>query len=494
MTVTDLNMPAKHLNILFTAVEADPLIKVGGLGDVAYSLPHALRSLPPEDTGGYEMDVRLMLPFHSAIREKCQSAKIVAEFSVPLLDGYVTAQAFYTEINNLPIYLISGPLIPLDTPVYSNDHHLDGIKFTFFSLATLELARYLNWCPDIFHANDWHTAIAVYSLSQKKIKDPFFSKTHSVLSIHNMPFMGAGTEEELFAFNIQPTDDPRLPEWARHFPLPLGLLGADFVIAVSPTYARELLTPEFGCGLQDYMKSRSDTLTGIINGIDINSWNPNSDQNLITNFNSDTISLRIKNKIALLTELSFPLNPESPLLIMIGRMDPQKGVDLTLDALREIIEIPWNAVFLGTGFSKLEEDTRQMERDFPEKFRAVINFDQLLSRRMYASGDMILMPSRYEPCGLAQMIGMRYGCIPVARSTGGLSDTIKDVETDPKGTGFLFKEPTSGALISSLKRAFSFYSNKTLWSALQFRCMTEDFSWNRSARAYSKVYFELMEE
>ncbi len=353
------------------------------------------------------------------------------------------------------------------------------------------MARALDWQPDILHANDWHTAIAVHKLSLIQKQDPFFARTRSILSVHNLPFMGAGIEQVVTSFGFPQGTDPRLPEWARSFPLPLGLLAADQIIAVSPNYGREILTPAFGCGLQDMLRTRADSICGILNGLDQNVWNPLTDPHLTHNFSIQTLAERAQNKTRLQADLGLPVDPSIPMLIMIGRMDQQKGVDLALDAVQLIIDRPWQLVILGTGDQLLETSARSLELEHPDRIRAIIRFDSALSHRMYASGDMLLMPSRYEPCGLAQMIAMRYGCIPVARATGGLSDTITDALKGKENTGFLFSDPNADSFTVALLRALTHYVNKPQWTAMQNRAMQIDFSWTQSAIEYAKLYIKL---
>ncbi len=280
------------LRVLFLVSEADPFVRVGGLGDVGGSLPYALRSLPAEETGGRTLDVRMVIPFHGVIDPAAFSLRQVAIFPVPYGQSSIEARAFATEINGLTVYLISGAPFLRGTPVYSLDASLDGPKYAFFSQAALELARQLDWAPDILHANDWHTAPAVYALALKRPTDPFFKDTRSVLTVHNLPFMGTGAQSALPDFHIPFSTDERLPEWARQLPLPLGLLTADRIVAVSRTYAREILTPEFGCGLQDFLKTREKAISGILNGIDTLTWDPSRDPNAITNFDRENLALR----------------------------------------------------------------------------------------------------------------------------------------------------------------------------------------------------------
>lgn len=480
------------LRVLFVAAEADPIIKVGGLGDVTGSLPRTLRALEADQAMGYQVDVRLVIPFHPAIAGRIPEPELVASFDVPHPAGAIPARAFLTHVDDLPVYLIDGAPIPKEGPVYSLDTRKDGEKFTFFSLAVLELAHALDWKPDILHANDWHTALAVYALARRRGSDPFFARTHSILSVHNLPFMGAGTDEALAAFGIPPAIDNRMPPWGAYQPLPMGLSTADFITTVSPTYAREILTPEFGCGLQDFLQLRASSVAGILNGLDEAAWDPATDQALATNYSIETLEKRLANKEALLNEISLPPNLDLPLLILIGRMDQQKGVDLAIDALRDIAGLPWQAVLLGTGDPRLEAASRQLEAEFPYRVRAVIRFDAKLSRRMYAGGDMLLMPSRYEPCGLAQMIAMRYGCLPVARATGGLRDTVYDNPIPENSTGFLFEDSTPEALAAALRRAIAAYADRGAWQARQHCGMRQDFSWQRSAEAYVQIYHKLL--
>ncbi|MBP7227965.1 MAG: glycogen synthase [Longilinea sp.] len=485
----------KTLRILMIASEADPLVKVGGLGDVAGSLPQALRALPAEKIGGFTLDVRLAIPFHSVIRQKLPSPLPVASFSVPTPAGEIPGQVYLTRIGNTPVYLIEGAPIPPDAPVYNTTNpQQDAEKYLFFSLACLEAMRALNWQPDILHANDWHTALAVYQLHNIRQRDPFFKHTRSLLAIHNLPFLGGSAEKTLPAFGFQPSQDKRLPDWARSFPLPLGLSVADHIVAVSPNYAREILTPAFGCGLQDFLRTRINSISGILNGLDQTLWDPANDTLIDHRFSLATLSDRVQNKLALQEQLELPRDPNIPLLIAIGRMDQQKGMDIAIEGLQMVTDQPWQMVFLGTGDPLLESACRSLQAEFPDRVRAVIRFDLALSHRMYASGDILLMPSRYEPCGLAQMIAMRYGCIPVARDTGGLHDTIQDTRQPNQNTGFLFKDPLPSSFSVALLRALALYHNHSAWNALQIRCMQQDFSWTQSAIAYANIYFKLMEE
>lgn len=482
------------LNVMFLASEAAPLVKVGGLGDVAGSLPPALRQLQPPAWEGPRLDVRLVLPFHEEIKLKVREPRFVASFLVDHPGEDLPAKAFLTEVNGLPVYLIEGPPILPDMPVYSSDAALDGEKYVFFSLAVLEMMKHLDWQPDILHANDWHTAASLYALQIRQKSQPEYQHIRKILSVHNLPFMGKDAEEALIKYGIPRAKDKRLPKWATLFPLPLGLLAADRIIAVSPGYAREILTPEFGCGLQDFLKTRRSSIVGILNGLDQEAWNPQTDPALIERYSLETLERRSLNKKTLQEDLNLPVEADTPLLIIISRLDQQKGIDIAISGLRQMADQNWQLVLLGTGDPLLESDCRSLEAEFSDRVRAIIRFDAGFARRMYASGDILLMPSRYEPCGLAQMIAMRYGCVPLARATGGLKDTIQDEEDPSLSTGFLFEEASPQAFIAALERALRLYPNTEVWRKIQQNGMTQDFSWEKSAIEYAKIYLELAEQ
>ena len=471
----------KTINILFLASEAEPFVKVGGLADVAGSLPLALRALP----GEARLDVRLALPLHRAIQLDPANLISGVGFSVSRGGIDLPARVLEGELDDMPVYFIAGGPISEAASVYSSDPTFDREKYTFFSLAALEMTRHLGWRPDILHANDWHTALALYALRARR-SDPFFAPIRSVLTLHNLPYMGGNGSQQLAAYGLKPVEDETLPQWAHTQPLPLGLWAADALVAVSPTYALEILTPEFGCGLQNFLSGRQDSFSGILNGLDTVSWDPAADPALAANFDARSLASRPVNKAALQERLDLQNDPAIPLLAMVGRIDPQKGVDILLDAARQIVDLPWQMVILGKGDASLEDGARRLEADFPGRVRAVIDYNAPLGRLIYAGADMFLMPSRYEPCGLAQMIAMRYGCVPLVRATGGLKDTVEEGRT-----GFLFEEATPEALVEALRRARATYPEQAKWRKLQRNGMEQDFSWSRSASQYASLYWSL---
>ncbi|MCB2179702.1 glycogen synthase [bacterium] len=475
----------KQIKVFFIASEAAPFIKVGGLGDVAGSLPYAIARLPEAP------ELRMAIPLHKGIDQSKFDLEPVTSFKVKRKKASVLAEVFQTEVDGLTVYLIGGAPIAKADLVYTSDALADGEKFTFFSLAALELCKQLDWQPDILHAQDWHTAPAVYALNTTLKDDPFFANTATLLTVHNLPYLGNGAGPALKAYGLPPATKSDLPDWMQDTPLPLGLLTADKINTVSSGYANEMLTPEFGAGLEDFLKTRKNDLVGIVNGLDEAAWDPSTDPAIAANFSIDTLKDRQKNKLALLEEVGLDPDPEIPLLAFIGRMDYQKGIEIAIGALRLISKLPWQAVILGTGDVEIEAQARKMEEEFPQKVRTIIKYDGALARRIYAGADMMMVPSRYEPCGLIQMIAMRYASVPVARATGGLRDTITDYKEGDNSTGFLFRKASSPAMAKALRRALLVYPDKRRWAALQKHGMKQDFSWKQSAVKYLDIYNSL---
>jgi len=476
---------SKTLKVLFLAAEADPFVKVGGLGDVAGSLPRALRALSPDLTGDVLLDVRLVLPFHPVIRSNITSLHSFPPFTLRRDGEEILVEVFETTLGEMPVYFIGGGPIDASGSVYSSNSEIDGEKYTFFSLAALELAKQLIWHPDVVHANDWHTALTAYGLLVQHWHDGE-PRPASLITVHNLPFLGPDVHKVLAKYAI-PLAQTDLPDWARLKPLPLGLWSADAIVAVSPTYADEMLSKDYGSGVQDFLKTRRENLTGILNGLDVNSFNPATDEAIAAQFTAESLDQRKANKIALAARVGLVADQVIPLFGVVSRMDPQKGIDLVLDGLRKMVDTPWQAVILGTGDPKLEESARQLQKDFPERVYIEAKYDSRLARQIYAGADIFLMPSRYEPCGLSQMIAMRYGCVPVVRAVGGLHDTVTEGET-----GFVFIKPQVKDFTAAVQRALDTYRDKEAWRTMQKNGMSQDFSWTKSALKYFELYRRLI--
>ncbi len=470
-----------NLNVLFLAAEAEPFVKIGGLGDVASSLPRYLNSLSDPGLDGAVADVRLVLPLHPTIKDALHDIRPLVTFPLAHLADQMTVRVSISTLRGLPVYFVDGPAISGSGSVYSADAALDADKYTFFSLAALELPRHLGWQPNIIHANDWHTALACYALLLRR-REGQNEGVSSVLTVHNLPFMGPDVSSQLADYGLAQVRTG-LPRWASRRPLALGLFGADEIVAVSPTYAREIQTRAFGCGLQGFLQTRGNSLTGILNGIDYNSYDPAVDPNLTANFGISTLERRALNKSALQARLDLHIAADIPVLGVVSRLEGQKGIDLLRPALQRLRKLKWQLAVLGAGSPEVEKSISALQDEFPDRVRAEIRYDPVLARQIYAGADLLVMPSRYEPCGLAQMIAMRYGCIPIVGGVGGLRDTVAADET-----GFLVSRPTATCLSGVIKQAINVVGDPVQRVAMQKAGMSRDFSWRLSAGKYIEVY------
>jgi len=476
------------IKILFAASEAEPFYKVGGLGDYAGSLPLALKSHFTHN--GEQLDMRVVLPLHDPHTiSKFQLHKLL-DLTIPGKKTENLCRIYFRKYENIPHYFIHQLIPKLEShAVYAPDQYQTAYKFALFSITVVQMLEAMGWRPDLIHTNDWHTALINYLVGkQKPINN---KKPKTILTIHNMPFMGYGSEPVYDEFGIQPVSEQAFPSWAKYLPLPMGIAEADQIVAVSPSYAKELTTQNFAYGIEKYFLAHTEKLCGIINGIDYEKWDPAQDPIISSNYSSGNLASRMKNKSKLFAEIGFKIPEKEPLLVVISRLESQKGIDLILDAMSETAGRKWKAVILGSGHHGYEYAFRALERVFPDKIHTVIEYNPQLARKLYAAGDMILMPSLYEPCGLSQMIAMRYGCIPIAHAVGGLKDSII-TKPKTKRTGYLFKPATKSAFITCLKKALRDYSDTAAWKKIQSNAMRFDFSWFRSAANYADIYKQLI--
>ena len=481
-----LNRP---LRVLFLTSEYDPYAKVGGLGDYSGSLPKAIKKQSAEDHR--EVDIRLAIPFHGAFNRDFQFSAKTADLELHTRNGSARGAAFAISHNKLPLYLIkrSGRASGYDA-IYNAKQTQDARKYIYFSLAVSDLVKKIGWAPDVIHANDWHAALALHQFSGLRKTDPFFANLKLLQVIHNMPFLGEGTRSVMKDFGIKPVNSTILPEWAKYLPLPMGLVSADWITAVSPTYAEELTTEEFADGMADFFIQNHRKTNGILNGIDTDIWDPGNDRLITHHYSINHPEGKTKNKAEILSRFDLDADLHKPLLVFISRLTSQKGVDILLKYLPEMVDSDWNAIFLGCGDPTLEAGLKEFEAKHPDRIRAVLEFNNPLAHQLYAAGDILLMPSRYEPCGLSQMIAMRYGCIPVAREVGGLKDSIIPVNRSG-GTGYLFGSADEREFVPCLTKALKDYSDQGRWKKIIHRAMKEDFSWKTSANHYIDLYFQL---
>ncbi|HUV15004.1 MAG TPA: glycogen/starch synthase [Pelolinea sp.] len=478
------------LRVLFLTAEYEPFAKVGGLGDYSGSLPKAIGKLVTSRER--PVDIRVAVPLHGLFDRKSQNLKKVANIAVPKPHSFSRGSAFEFHHQDVPIYLINRAGNASGySAIYNPSQIHDARKYVFFSLACADLVKKINWSPDIIHANDWHTALAIYQFSNLRKVDPFYKRSHTLQVIHNMPYLGQGSETILNKFGISPVLTDIMPVWARNLPLPMGLISADKISTVSPSYSDELKEEEFSDGLAGFFIQNSSKTTGILNGIDTDIWNPETDHELVSNFSSESIAKRRINKKSVLREFGLDDGIDKPLLVLISRLTHQKGIDILLQGLPRILDQEWNAIFLGTGQVEYEAAFRTFETLNPDRFKIILQFNNSLAHRLYSAGDILLMPSLYEPCGLSQMIAMRYGCIPVARSVGGLKDSIIS-DSGPNKTGYLFSDADEVTFTECLRNALLDFTNRKNWESIQKRAMKQDFSWNTSAKKYIELYEEII--
>jgi starch synthase len=446
------------LRVLFASAEVDPFSKVGGLGDVAAALPARLREI------GH--DVRVVTPCHKSALAAFEGAVEKRTLVVPLpgRDREVRIATAPGE-GDVPVELVLDDHYFGRTGVYGEADDL--LRYQFFCRAIVQMLATEPWVPDIVHINDWHTAPLAYALRNLAWSHPVLRGVASVFTIHNLRYRGP---DELNDFLSQ------------------AIYYSDVVTTVSPNYAREILTRDFGEGLDPLLRLRRDSLYGILNGLSYDLYSPRTDPHIAQQFDLTCLEKRDENRAALRSELGLPA-AEGPLAGMVARLTEQKGVDIVLQALPEIASGHGQLVVLGQGDAPLVAELERLQRELPATVRLVDRFDEGLARRIYAGSDLFLMPSRYEPCGLGQLIAMRYGAVPLGRRTGGLADTIFDPEEHPEGaTGFLFDEFSTFAFAGAYERAVRAFRQKELWSRLQENGMSRDFSWRASATHYVEVY------
>jgi len=469
--------------ILFAVAEASPLVKVGGLGDVAGSLPKAIRH------AGH--DARIVLPRYGTIRLEKHETTWLDEFDMTFMgrqERVGITQALLKD--GTPVYLVGNKTYFDRVTIYGDEDDLE--RFLLFSLAVMEVPRILDWPPDIIHCHDWHTGIVPALLKVAKRNETFYSSCASVFTIHNLAYQG--WFDDFFAGRaglydyMPPSGDPLREK--TYSMMGLGIYHGDVISTVSETYAREILTPEYGMGLEALLRRRRDSLFGIINGIDYAGFNPATDSEIAANYDINTPGRRIGNKIVLQKKAGLPVSTEIPLIGMAGRVVEQKGFDIALEALGSLLaKEDVQFVLQGTGEARYEESLRTLESLYPDKVRMFLTLDFSLAQLIFAGCDIFLVPSRFEPCGLSSLIAMRYGAIPVVRRTGGLAETVADCSSDlSSGLGFTFERYDTADLLVALRRALNAFQKKKNWHQLMIRAMKADFSWKNSVPKYEALY------
>ena len=473
------------MDILFAASEVAPFSKTGGLGDVAGALPRALAAL------GHRVVV--VTPRHGAIDP---GRHHLEPLPFPVQAGG-QAGALWVLRGPAPVFFLEHErYFGHRRGIYSEPGHEYGDnaqRFAFFTRCALALPRLIGIAPRIVHLNDWQTALGAWILKRELSGESWAREAKSVFTIHNLAYQGVFPKELVPAVGL-PWSAFRYDSMEFHDRLNFmkgGLTYADALTTVSPGYAREILTHEHGEGLESLLLHRAHDLHGILNGIDAAEWDPARDPHLPAHFRAGHLEGKARCKAALQRELRLPVRPGVPLVLMIGRLADQKGLDIALPALPALLEQDVQLALLGSGRHDYERAMQRLAGERPDRMRALIGFDEGLAHRLEAGGDLFLMPSSFEPCGLNQMYSLRYGTVPVVRAVGGLADTVEDYDGKSRGSGFTFREYSPGALLTALRRALDVFRDGAAWRGLQDRGMALDFSWARSAEHYQELYRRL---
>jgi starch synthase len=474
--------------ILFVTSEALPLMKTGGLGDVCGSLPQALQALGA--------DVRLLLPGYRDTLQQAGRLKTVAQLNLPPLTQPVTLLEGRLPGTRVKVWLIDfAPAYDRPGNPYLNTlghpWHDNATRFALLARVAVAIATGaagLAWSPEVVHAHDWQAGL-VPALLAEEIMRPA-----TVFTIHNLAYQGIFPYDTFLSLHL-PASLWSLHALEFHGQMSFikgGIALADRITTVSPTYAREIQTPEHGYGLDGLLRHRTARLSGILNGIDTRAWNPARDPHLDSTYTAHRLAHKVKNKTALQQEFKLRVDAEVKVFGMVSRMVDQKGIDLLLDALPALMDLPLQLVMLGTGDAEYEQALRAQAALYPDRLAVLVGYDEAIAHRIQAGADLFLMPSRFEPCGLSQLYSLRYGTVPIVRRVGGLADTVVDASpaniAAGTATGIVFEAATTEALIGAVQRALALSRDRRRWKKIQLTGMRQDFSWRHSAAEYLLLY------
>ncbi|MBQ1210884.1 MAG: glycogen synthase GlgA [Clostridia bacterium] len=473
------------MKVLYVASEALPFVASGGLADVAGSLPKELRRRL--------CGCRVVLPLYESIPQSLrEQMTFLTSFSVPVAWRRQYCGVFEAKVDGVIYYLLDNQYYFKRAGLYG--HYDDAERFAFFSRAVLEMIKQINFRPDVIHANDWQSALVPVYQSLYYAHDPFYTDIKTLFTIHNIQYQGQyGMEILEDVFGI-PKDSASVLEMGGCINLMKGAIEtAHRVSTVSPTYATEILDPWFAHGMNDMLEARKWKLSGILNGIDVDGYNPETDKNLVVNYTREDRSGKVACKAALQEEMGLPQTADRPIIGMVTRLVSHKGLDLVKARIEQLLsETDAQLVVLRSGDWSYENFFRDLQSRYADRVAYRAGFIPALARRIYAGADIFLMPSQSEPCGLAQMVACRYGTIPVVRETGGLKDSIHDAG-DGEGNGFTFQTYNADDMLHALRRAVAAYHSAD-WSGIIDRAMDSDFSWGRSANDYLRLYRAMLKE
>jgi starch synthase len=475
------------MKILFIASEADPFIKTGGLADVAYALPKYLKALG--------IDARVVIPKYKNIklREK-YNINFKKSFTVPVGWRNQYAGVFECDVDSVKYYLLDNEYYFFRDNLYG--HYDDGERFAYFDRAVLMMLKEIDWKPDVIHCNDWHTGMIPVLYKLQYGKEDFYKNIKVLYSIHNILFQGnydASILGELFGFSDDIYKDGSVELYGAVSFMKGGINYSDKVSTVSRSYAQEIQSPYYGEKLDGLLQSRASDLSGIVNGIDYDIYNPEKDVVIYKNYSKNNLEDKAVNKQKFQEELGIEINKEIPMIGIVSRLTAQKGMDLIKHIGEELVNRDIQLVVLGTGDSDYEEYFKYLREKYPQKVSVNIYFDDVLAHKIYAASDIFLMPSLFEPCGLGQLIALRYGTLPIVRETGGLKDTVKAYNKfTGEGNGFSFADYNAHDLLYVIETALKLYKDKDLWKSIVIQALESDNSWNKSAEAYKELYESML--
>ncbi|MGG3560251.1 glycogen synthase GlgA [Neobacillus rhizosphaerae] len=475
------------MKVLFAVSECGPFAKSGGLADVAGSLPKELKNLGT--------DVRVILPKYGTISEEYKmEMKKIKEFTVPV--GWRNQYCGIEELTHQGVtyYFVDNEYYFKRENLYG--YYDDGERFAYFNRAVLETIAQLNFFPDVMHCHDWHTAMIPFLLRTEYYKRKGYGLIKTMFTIHNLQFQGIFPKEvlgDLLGLDYQVFRPNTLEFFGNVNFMKGALVAADKITTVSPTYKEEIQTPVFGEKLDGLLRERNEDLLGILNGIDEDFYNPAEDELIYQTYTANNHQKKSINKSEIQKRFDLPQSSRTPLLVMISRLTKQKGLDLVKCVLRDLLQEDIQIIILGTGDYEYEEHLRHAARIYPEKLKVHTGFNEELAHKLYAAADIFLMPSLFEPCGLGQLIAMKYGAVPIVRETGGLNDTVNAWnEFTGEGNGFSFKNFNAHDMLYTIQRAISFYHDREVWETIVTQAMKMDNSWAQSAFRYNQLYAELI--
>ncbi len=490
------------LNVLFLSSEVFPFAKTGGLADVASALPQALKEI------GHE--VRLAIPRYGFVNErKFRIHEIIRLKDIDIPIGKkgaklnVKSSFLIGDKTKVQIYFIDsaeyfGRQGIYQDPKGKKDYPDNDERFIFYSRGIFEILKRLGWAPHIIHCNDWQSGLVPVYLIEIYSKDPFFKNVKTVFTIHNVAYQGNFPKETFEKTGLP--DDVFTPDGAEFYGklsfMKAGIVYSDYVTTVSGTYAKEISdSEEYGCGMEGVLKKKKRRFSGIVNGIDYSIWNPDTDQFIPFKFSVKTVDAKVENKKYLLKRFNKKFDPSVPLIGMVTRLVEQKGIDLVIDGFAELMKMNVQFILLGTGEKQYHTKLESLAKKYPDNVSLELDYNDELAHLIEGASDVFLMPSKFEPCGLNQLYSLKYGTIPVVRKTGGLADTVTEVNPQKgSGTGFFFENFDSKDMLKAISRAVTLFGDQKTWQKIIRNAMTQDFSWNNSARQYEELYNKILEK